>query len=46
MSTPFVAWLPVLYLATLAAGIGFAVWMRRARPRHFAELALVEHRST
>ena len=46
VSTPFVAWLPILYVVTLAIGIGFARWMRSARPRHFAELALVEHRST
>ncbi|WP_174279326.1 APC family permease [Sphingomonas bacterium] len=44
VSTPFVAWLPVLYVLTLAAGVLFAIWMRAARPRHFAELALVEHR--
>jgi amino acid transporter len=46
VSTPFVAWLPILYVVTLAIGIIFAIWLRVARPRHFAELALVEHRTT
>jgi amino acid transporter len=46
VSTPFVGWLPILYVVTLAIGIAFAIWLRVARPRHFAELALVEHRTT
>ena len=44
VNTPFVAWLPALYLVTLAAGLGFSVWLRRARPEQYAQLALVEHR--
>jgi amino acid transporter len=44
VNTPFVAWLPALYLVTLAAGLGFSVWLRRARPGQYAQLALVEHR--
>jgi amino acid transporter len=46
VSTPFVAWLPVLYLVTLAGGLGFALWMRAAQPHHYAKLALVEHHTT
>jgi amino acid transporter len=45
VSTPFVAWLPILYAATLAIGIAIAIWMKFARPDQFAQLALVEHRS-
>ncbi|WP_213947046.1 APC family permease [Luteibacter sp. dw_328] len=44
VNTPFVAWLPALYLVTLAAGLGFSVWLRQARPAQYAQLALVEHR--
>lgn len=43
VNTPFVAWLPVIYLVTLAAGLGFSVWLRQARPHLYAALALVEH---
>lgn len=46
VNTPFVAWLPALYLVTLAAGLGFSIWLRRARPGQYAQLALVEHRET
>jgi amino acid transporter len=46
VNTPFVAWLPALYLVTLAAGLGFSVWLRGARPGQYAQLALVEHRET
>lgn len=44
VSTPFVAWLPMLYVVTLAAGLTFSLWLRRARPLRYAQLALVEHR--
>ena len=44
VSTPFVAWLPILYPLTLAAGLSFCLWLRKARPQRYAELALVEHR--
>jgi amino acid transporter len=46
VNTPFVAWLPALYLVTLAVGIGFSVWLRKARPAQYAQLALVEVRAT
>ncbi|WP_442678425.1 APC family permease [Sphingomonas sp. ASY06-1R] len=46
VDTPLVAWLPALYLVTLAAGLGFSLWLRRARPQQFAKLALVEHRAS
>ncbi len=39
-----VAWLPVVYLLTLVSGVGFSMWLRQARPRHYAQLALVEYR--
>jgi len=42
IDTPVVAWLPCLYLVTLVAGLVFSVWLRRARPQHYARLALVE----
>jgi amino acid transporter len=45
INTPFVAWLPVLYLITLVAGLFYCIWLRRARPHRYAQLALVEHRS-
>ncbi len=44
VQTPFVAWLPLLYPAILAAGFCFSLWLRRARPAQYAGLALVEHR--
>lgn len=44
VSTPFVAWLPVAYLITLAVGVAFCLWLRNARPAKYAQLALVEHR--
>ena len=45
VNTPFVKWLPVMYLVTLAAGLGFSIWLRGARPGQYAQLALVEHRA-
>ncbi len=45
VSTPFVAWLPMLYVITLVLGIVFSLWLRRARPLRYAQLALVEHRT-
>ncbi len=33
------AWLPWLYAATAVFGVGFAIWMRRQRPKHYAVLA-------
>jgi amino acid transporter len=44
VNTPFVAWLPALYLVTLAAGLGFSIWLRGSRPGKYAQLVLVEHR--
>ena len=46
VNTPFVAWLPSLYLVTLAAGLGFSMWLRVARPAKYAQLVLVEHRAS
>jgi amino acid transporter len=45
VNTPFVAWLPTLYVVTLALGLAFSLWLRRSRPQRYARLALVEHRS-
>jgi amino acid transporter len=45
VNTPFVAWLPALYLVTLVAGLGFSIWLRGARPAKYAQLVLVEHRA-
>lgn len=44
VSTPFVAWLPVLYPITIFIGLGFSFWLRTARPLRYDRLALVEHR--
>ena len=44
INTPFVAWLPVLYLVTLVAGLVYCIWLRQMRPHQYARLALVEHR--
>jgi len=46
VNTPFVKWLPALYLITLAIGLTFSVWLRRSRPQQYAQLALVEHRTS
>lgn len=45
VSTPFVSLLPFAYMITLLAGLAFCLWMRAARPHHYAQLALVEHRT-
>jgi amino acid transporter len=45
VNTPFVAWLPALYVVTLAVGLVFSLWVRKARPAQYAQLALVEHRA-
>ena len=45
VSTPFVAWLPIIYPIALAAGLTFSLWLRRTRPQQYAALALVEHRA-
>lgn len=45
VDTPLVAWLPALYAIALVAGLAFALWLRQARPAHYARLALVEHRT-
>jgi amino acid transporter len=44
VDTPFVSWLPALYPIALVAGLGFAWWLRKARPMQYRGLALVEHR--
>ena len=44
VSSPFVGWLPIVYLLTLVSGSGFSMWLRQARPWHYAQLALIEHR--
>lgn len=44
VSTPFVAWLPLLYVVTLVLGVVISLWLQRARPLRYARLALVEHR--
>jgi amino acid transporter len=44
VNTPFVAWLPMVYILTLAGGLAFSLWLRHTRPRQYAALALVEHR--
>jgi len=36
---PGVEWLPLIYVATVAFGIGFAFWLRRHKPRTFSALA-------
>jgi amino acid transporter len=46
VSTPFVSWLPILYVITLASGLAFAIWLQRVHPERYAGLALVEHRET
>jgi amino acid transporter len=38
-SLPFSAWLPWLYGVIGAFGVGFALWMRRRRPKAYAVLA-------
>ena len=38
VSAPFVAWLPVIYLATLIAGLCFGLWLRWNRPHQYAKL--------
>jgi amino acid transporter len=43
INAPLVAWLPVLYLATLVAGLFYSIWLRQARPHRYGQLALVEH---
>ena len=43
VSTPFVAWLPVIYLATLIAGLSFGLWLRWNRPHQYAKLAFGFH---
>lgn len=40
VATLFVAWLPVLYLATFIAGLVFSLWLRWRRPLLYARLAL------
>jgi amino acid transporter len=45
VSTPFVAWLPMAYALTLAAGIAYSLWLRGTRPQLYAGLALAEHRT-
>lgn len=45
VSTPLVAWLPMLYVLILAGGLMFSMWLRRFRPQQYARLALVEHRA-
>jgi amino acid transporter len=45
VSTPLVAWLPVIYLATLIAGLGFGLWLRWKRPHQYAKLAFGFHAS-
>ena len=44
VKTPFVAWLPIVYILTLASGLAFSLWLRHARPQQYAALALVERR--
>jgi hypothetical protein len=46
VSTPFVAWLPIIYPAALIAGLTYSLWLRRTRPGQYAALALVEHRAS
>ena len=36
---PWTAWLPWSYALTVICGLGFAAWMRRARPKDYAGLA-------
>jgi amino acid transporter len=45
VSTPFVAWLPIIYPTALITGLTYSLWLRRNRPRQYAALALVEHRA-
>ena len=45
VSTPLVAWLPVIYLATLIAGLGFGLWLRWNRPHQYAKLTFGFHTS-
>ena len=42
---PFVAWLPLAYPALVAAGVGFALWLRQNRPLVYAALAEAELRT-
>ncbi|UPG86785.1 APC family permease [Luteibacter aegosomatis] len=46
VDTPFVALLPLSYVATLFGGLAYSMWLRQARPAQYRELALVEHRAT
>lgn len=38
-SLPITPWLPLVYVATVAVGVAFALWMRSARPKTYAVLA-------
>ena len=40
-----VGWLPLAYLLTIATGLAFALWLRRARPRVYSTLAESELRA-
>ena len=42
---PGVEWLPLIYIATVAFGTGFAVWLRRHKPRTFSALAETDLRA-
>jgi amino acid transporter len=46
VSTPAVAWLPLVYALTLVAGIAYSLWLRSTQPQRYARLALVEHRTS
>jgi amino acid transporter len=45
VSTPLVAWLPVIYLATLIAGLSFGLWLRWNRPHQYEKLTFGFHAS-
>jgi len=35
---PGVEWLPLIYVATVAFGVGFAFWLRRHKPAYLFRL--------
>jgi amino acid transporter len=43
VDTPLVSWSPAIGAVTFVLGMGYAFWLRRARPDAYSRLALAEH---